>query len=207
MPALSTAERHRLAEDHLRIPTKVAKTFPRLLRAAPDDIVADGYVGLVQAANAFDPKQGSTFNTFAWHRVRGSILDSARRLSALSRHEYDRRRSTAEIFGRPSPPVLFTSLEKAESALEREACHRFSSIEDLIDRRAVAARALAEVAKLPKRERALLESFYVAGRTMQETATVLGHCESFTSRLHCSVLRKLRLALRVDANVAPLDES
>jgi RNA polymerase sigma factor FliA len=50
-----------------------------------EDLVSEGYVGLVQAARKFDPDRGALFATFAIPRIRGAILDAMRRDSLVSR--------------------------------------------------------------------------------------------------------------------------
>ncbi len=43
------------------------------------DLVQDGMIGLIDAANRFDEKRGIKFETFAERRVRGSMIDALRR--------------------------------------------------------------------------------------------------------------------------------
>ncbi len=43
------------------------------------DLVQDGMIGLIDAANRFDEKRGIKFETFAERRVRGSMLDALRK--------------------------------------------------------------------------------------------------------------------------------
>jgi len=50
-----------------------------------DELIQVGMIGLLEAANAFDPSKGIEFESFAHSRVRGAILDEVRRLSFLPR--------------------------------------------------------------------------------------------------------------------------
>jgi len=50
-----------------------------------DDITSSAMFGLVDAANRFDSSRGVQFKTFAEQRIRGAILDEARRLDWASR--------------------------------------------------------------------------------------------------------------------------
>lgn len=50
-----------------------------------DDITSAAMFGLVDAANRFDNSRGILFKTFAEQRIRGAILDEARRLDRASR--------------------------------------------------------------------------------------------------------------------------
>ncbi len=83
-----------ILEAHLGL---VKRTLARLRIGLPpdaatrltDDLSQAGLLGLIQALDHFDPNAGSSFNTFAAFRVRGSMLDELRRqdwLSKGSRH-------------------------------------------------------------------------------------------------------------------------
>jgi RNA polymerase sigma factor (sigma-70 family) len=43
-----------------------------------DDLVSSGYIGLVNAADRFDPAQGN-FERYAWFVVKGAIIDAHKR--------------------------------------------------------------------------------------------------------------------------------
>ena len=46
---------------------------------ALDDLVSAGLIGLMQAADRYNPDKGATFEQFAWTRVSGAITDEIRR--------------------------------------------------------------------------------------------------------------------------------
>ncbi|MDI6731485.1 MAG: sigma-70 family RNA polymerase sigma factor [Candidatus Margulisbacteria bacterium] len=48
-----------------------------------DDLVSDGTVGLMKAADNFDPHRGVKFETYASYRVRGEILDGLKNYSPV----------------------------------------------------------------------------------------------------------------------------
>lgn len=56
-----------------------------------EDMVSAAMVGLVDAANKFDPVKGVKFRTFAEYRVRGAILDEMRKLDWFSRSMRDKQ--------------------------------------------------------------------------------------------------------------------
>jgi RNA polymerase sigma factor for flagellar operon FliA len=56
-----------------------------------EDMVSAAMVGLVDAANKFDPTKGVKFKTFAEYRVRGAILDEMRKLDWFSRSLRDKQ--------------------------------------------------------------------------------------------------------------------
>jgi RNA polymerase sigma factor for flagellar operon FliA len=60
--------------------------FPRVREHIEfDELVALGNAGLAEAANRYDPTKGASFNTFAWYRVHGAIIDGIRRNTNLPR--------------------------------------------------------------------------------------------------------------------------
>lgn len=56
-----------------------------------EDMTSAAMVGLVDAANKFDPTKGVKFRTFAEYRVRGAILDEMRKLDWFSRSLRDKQ--------------------------------------------------------------------------------------------------------------------
>ena len=59
------------------IAAEVMRKFPTVDR---DDIRGSAELGLVEAANSFDPTRGVLFKTFAYYRIRGAIYDSLRKM-------------------------------------------------------------------------------------------------------------------------------
>jgi RNA polymerase sigma factor for flagellar operon FliA len=78
---------HTLISSHLGlVRTAVARLGARIPpHVDRDDLVAAGHLGLVQAAQAFDPARGVPFDRFAQLRVVGAIQDELRALDACSR--------------------------------------------------------------------------------------------------------------------------
>ena len=56
---------------------RLAASMPHSIDIA--DLVQDGMIGLIDAANRFDEDRGIKFETFAERRVRGSMIDALRR--------------------------------------------------------------------------------------------------------------------------------
>src|SRR2546428_2033953 len=56
---------------------RVAATMPHSIDIG--DLVQDGVIGLIEAANRFDEARGIKFETFAERRVRGAMIDALRR--------------------------------------------------------------------------------------------------------------------------------
>ena len=79
-PLGSTRWSTRLIEEHLplvgHVVFQVAAHFPR--HVDRDELARAGALGLVEAAQRFDPRRGVPFNRFAAQRIRGAILDAVR---------------------------------------------------------------------------------------------------------------------------------
>jgi RNA polymerase sigma factor for flagellar operon FliA len=99
-------DRDKLILDHVpllkHIAGRLALDLPA--RIEREDLVGYGMVGLIQAADAWDPARGLKFSTFAYPKIRGAILDELRKQDFLPR---SRREKVRE-------------LERAFAALEQE---------------------------------------------------------------------------------------
>lgn len=75
---------------------KVARRLARRLPAHVeiDDLISSGVIGLMEAAERFDPKRLDRFEAFAEFRIRGAMLDDLRSRDTLSR---DMRRLSNEL--------------------------------------------------------------------------------------------------------------
>jgi RNA polymerase sigma factor for flagellar operon FliA len=87
-------DRERLILDHLpllqHIVGRMALDIPG--RVERDDLFGWGMLGLIAAADSWDPSRGLKFSTFAFPKVRGAILDELRRLDFLPRGRREKLR-------------------------------------------------------------------------------------------------------------------
>ncbi len=80
-------EREKMIETHLSL---VDFLVDRMMTQVPafvsrDDIRSAALMGLMDAANRFDPRRGVLFKTFAERRIRGAVFDEVRRMDWFSR--------------------------------------------------------------------------------------------------------------------------
>ncbi|MDH3351601.1 MAG: RNA polymerase sigma factor FliA [Gammaproteobacteria bacterium] len=61
-----------------------------------DDLMQSGMVGLLEAANNFDPARGASFETYAGIRIRGAMLDDIRKHDWTPRSVHHKYRKVAE---------------------------------------------------------------------------------------------------------------
>ncbi len=91
-------EARRLVEEHLGFVIKVASLYRRC--GIPfEDLVAEGRLGLVEAARRFDPAKGCQFATYAGWWVRKSILQmisTGGRVVHVPEYQMERRRRARE---------------------------------------------------------------------------------------------------------------
>lgn len=99
-------DRETLIEEHVSLvkylAARVSAKLPPSIEV--DDLVGAGMLGLIDAAEKFDPSRGIRFRTYAERRIRGAILDHLRSLDWAPR---SLRRRAREI-------------ETAQTRLERD---------------------------------------------------------------------------------------
>lgn len=109
------AVRNQIAENYVglveALAHKVHRKLPRSVELG--DLVSDGYFGLLDAVDKFDPERGFKFETYASTRIRGEITDKLRDFDWVSRHF--RRRFTHLQHTRDS---LMEELQREPSDLE-----------------------------------------------------------------------------------------
>ena len=90
------ARRDELVTRHFGLVDKVARRLGRKLprHVDPDDLRSAGMIGLLEAAERFDPKKNEKFESFAEFRIRGAMLDDLRSRDSLSR---DMRRVCTQL--------------------------------------------------------------------------------------------------------------
>jgi RNA polymerase sigma factor FliA len=87
MLAKNPTERNAILQQHFGLVHHVARKMQKHLstEASLDDLVSAGSVGLLSAAENFDPSRGLAFSTFALPRIRGAILDDLRKQDRVPR--------------------------------------------------------------------------------------------------------------------------
>jgi RNA polymerase sigma factor for flagellar operon FliA len=81
------AARDALIVEHMTlVKYLVSRIVPQLPpHLDPQDLISAAVVGLINAADRYDPKRGVLFKTFAEPHVRGAIIDELRSYDVLSR--------------------------------------------------------------------------------------------------------------------------
>jgi RNA polymerase primary sigma factor len=200
-----------------------------------EDLLAEGNIGLVEAAHRYDSGHGVKFLTYASWWIRKRILDylsNEGKAVRLTRYARERRRDLSVLrdalrsdLGRdPSneeiahasgldletvqerlsanPKVM--SIDQPSSTygtlFERLADRNHCPAEERIDQARMSALVRREVAKLPQRERRIIENrFGLDGRealTFQDLGEALGLSRERARQLEREALRRLRKRLQ-----------
>lgn len=184
-----------------------------------DELMAWGNIGLLEAAERFDPKVGANFLTFAHYRIKGAIFDGLRKMGVLrggeARGAYAEERATAylgnlsdresgggNLGGSIADDVndisnAVTGLAMVFAASSEGADGLGMSDESLpadmrLEQEQLKKRVRAAIGQLPENERKLLEGYYFQGKTLEQAGAEIGQSKSWASRLHARAVEKLK---------------
>lgn len=96
-----------------------------------DNLESAGVLGLVESAGKYDPNRNTQFKTYAYMRIRGSILDELRRNSPLPQHMLERVAIIRKAHRKLEAPVTVEMLVaatglSADEVSDALAAERFS---------------------------------------------------------------------------------
>jgi RNA polymerase sigma factor FliA len=217
----STDARDRLVNHYLPLAKMVAGRLYRTRAewAVPyDDFLQYARVGLIEAVDAFDPARGTPFQAYAFHRVRGSILNGLARESELAAQREAGRRIRRErresLLGGSDMGAERTSLDDLikltvglalgallegadEAADESPDTNPYAATEVMQLRRLVSA----AVENLPQRERNLIRAHYYEQREFRELAEQWSLSKGRVSQLHSHAIELLQQLLAAEPKV------
>ena len=136
-----------LITQHVDLVKRIAQHLIARLPSSVDidDLMQSGMVGLLEAANNFDPSRGASFETYAGIRIRGSMLDDIRKHDWTPRSVHHKYRQVAEAInaieselGRPATSEevaskLDISVDEYHKILADSASSRLFSLEETLD--------------------------------------------------------------------------
>lgn len=210
------ALRDQLVIDHLGT---VRQVLGRMLVTLPDSIdkenlEAAGVLGLVEAAHHFDPGRNVEFAAFAYHRIRGAILDELRRNCPLPQHmleKWSRIREAIATFNVPVSMDLLAarsgcSTQEVEECLDAIRLTRPEAWQEEFDLAGPecnselecqdrAARLASAIEQLDGRLRAIVGMYYRDNLRLKEIGEVMDLSESRVSRLLQQAVVQLRMIL------------
>lgn len=217
-------ERDALVRDNLAIVGYLVNEVARkATHVSRDELASAGALGLVLAAESFDPTQGVPFGAFARRRILGAIADEMRSADWASRTARRRIRESMTVqesltnaLGRaPSVDEVAESLGvDRKTAIEAlsgagrtmQSLDEMESISDVLAAEAATPEDLvletertryitAAVTSLPAKMRYIVEQIYFHDRSVGEIATELGLTHSAVSQQRSEGIRLMRHGL------------
>lgn len=134
------------------------------------DLIQEGTVGLMEAAEKYDPSQGVAFSLYAVHRVRGRIRD----FLCANKNE-----------------VLVDETEKTGNPFESVAGTDPDAF-DIADRNLLTRTVHEAMKRLPGREKDVIFHLYLNEQTATETADAMSISTAYVHRLQKQGIRRLR---------------
>jgi RNA polymerase sigma-32 factor len=144
---------HRLITAYMRLAISMASKFRRY-GAPMNDLIQEASLGLMKAADKFDPERGVRFSTYAVWWIKASIQDYVMRNWSMVRTG-----STS------SQKALFFNLRRVQAKLEREASQRGDVLDQHQLRQMVAAEVGVSVGDVEMMEGRLSGSDYSLNAT------------------------------------------
>ena len=144
---------HRLITAYMRLAISMASKFRRY-GAPMNDLIQEASLGLMKAADKFDPDRGVRFSTYAVWWIKASIQDYVMRNWSMVRTG-----STS------SQKSLFFNLRRVQAKLEREAAERGERLDQFSLRQQVAAELGVPVSDVEMMEGRLSGSDYSLNAT------------------------------------------
>lgn len=203
------------------IVNKTASSFPA--HVDRDELYGAACLGLVEAAQRFDPSKGFSFSTWAEYRIRGAVLDYARsqdRLSQVGRRDarelgLANDRLHRELGRPPSQQEVATelrwSVEKVQSVRSRvEQARPSNGVPDDVLANVIDGSASPEeytehqellemvrlgVGALCDQQRLVVTGLFVEGLSTKEVAVRCGISISRVAQVRNEALENLRVAI------------
>ncbi len=215
-------ERNRLVVENLPlVGYLVSDLCARATHLSREDMASAGSLGLVLAAEAFDPSTGVPFGAFARRRITGALMDELRSLDWAGRGTRKRIKAvqamtetlTSGLGRAPSHDELAVALglgrQEVSDALT-DAARTVGALDEAVTDSLVAESigpeeatlaveqtrfVQAAVGSLPERLRDIVTAIYLEGRSVREVADELGLTSSAISQQRSEAIRLLREGL------------
>ncbi|MEN6413165.1 MAG: FliA/WhiG family RNA polymerase sigma factor [Veillonellales bacterium] len=221
----NSSVRDKLIENYLSLVKLVAG---RLAIGLPqhvdkDDLISNGFFGLLEAIERYDPNRGIKFETYAVVRIRGAMLDAIRAQDWVpttirqKAREYEKTvlqlenslgRSASDAEIAEAMGISLTELTTLVNKLNTATImplEEFSMTESLANSQVNPTQNIEEaevkdtlakaIDKLPEKERIVITLYYYEGLTLKEISLVLKLSEARISQLHTKAVFRLRGAL------------
>lgn len=217
--------REKLIENYLSlvklVASRIAISLPQYVDK--DDLISNGFFGLLDAIEKYDPSRGIKFETYAVVRIRGSMLDAIRAQDWVptsirqKAKQYEQTVSRLENqLGRAATDgeiaeALSISVNELHTLLNQLNASTIVPLDEFIKTETSSVQltnpseqieieevkqALARaIDKLPEKEKLVVSLYYYEGLTLKEISIILKLSEARISQLHTKSIFRLRGAL------------
>jgi len=188
-----------------------------------DDLISNGFFGLLDAMERYDYERGVKFETYAAVRIRGAILDSLRvqdwiptsirqkarhyeQVLAKLEHKLGRSATNTEIIAE-----LDLTMEQYNQLLSQLNATTIVPLEDFakvetpsslmfnpsqaVEETDVKNSLAQAIDKLPEKERLVISLYYYEELTLKEISLIMNLSEARISQLHTKATFRMRGAL------------
>jgi RNA polymerase sigma factor FliA len=190
-----------------RISTKLPRHYDM------EDLVSDGVMGLMAAADRFDPDRGVKFETFATYYIKGAILDNLPKLptvpqqkQVVQEEEYELNEgeeASSDAVALTSKVTQITysyvlSLDAPQGSDDGEDFNllkqlgKSDTVQHEIELEELQQTLRLAIEQLPIQERTTLRYYYFHHMSFSEIGQKLGLSESWVSRIHRRALEQLK---------------
>ena len=138
------------------------------------DVLQEGTVGLIEAVEGFDPSRGVAFSLFAVHRIRGRMIDFLKKE------------------GDSAAPCIDGMVDAEGLPWKERIADPGALPEEQAESHVLAERLREAMARLPQKERIVLEEVYLSGGAVDNVADELNLSTSRIYRLQKTGIRRIR---------------
>ena len=205
---------------------KVRATLPK--RIDFEELVSYGMIGLMEAADRFDPSRGIAFTTFSYYRIRGAIFDGLRDMGVLMRSPQgkwvqreanindlvqtaaddsssgqnvdDEIKEVGNLIDKIIPAYLLSLTDESTPDVIDSA----ELPSDQVEMKNLLVLVRDQVDALSAKEKKIIEKLYFKQTTTTQLAKEMGVTKSWVSRLHSKAIAELRERF-VNIGVIPPD--
>lgn len=198
---------------------QVSQAFP--VKIDFEELVGYGIIGLLEAAERYDPRRKVSFVTFSYYRIKGAVFDGLRQMGILTRTPNEAWVRREAVLNDLSQTAVDDETENASATVEDEiqTVEKFvdslipayllslseENAPDVVDTRELPNVAIEfretvrlvrqTVGELPEKEREIIEALYFRHLSTTELAKQMGVNKSWVSRLHSKAVNRLRQRL------------
>lgn len=151
---------------------KIAMGF-HMAKEITMELIQEGTVGLLEAAESYDYTKGVAFSLFAMHRIRGSMCDFLAREYAQTAISLDKEAYDGYCLADRMPSL-------------------FPEPEEVAERHAVAERVTQAVERLPYKEQKVLRGIFLENKTPADLAADINVTAGHVYRLEKQGVKRIR---------------